>query len=170
MSLRAFSRQCISNSLWALVYAACAWLALNLAPSASYQSIFWPCAGLALAMVLLYGYGALLAVFMGGFFVYCLHAPIYHSPAGLVLFMALILVPVVQAGLGRYLINQYCSSDFWIFSDWRRLLRMVLAGGVLPAVFTSVSLLLALEFYSITNFNSGFYLGISVFIANTTKL
>ena len=154
----------------AIVFSLCIYLSLTLAPAASYQSVFWPLAGVALAVVMVRGYWHLISLFASLCVTYGLHTELYLTWGGSVLLVALIVLPVVQLGLGRWLIQYYCDDNFWVFADARKLLHLIIAGGLLPAFASAVVLTVILQSYANINIIASIDVALSIFFGNACSV
>ncbi|HEY7771837.1 MAG TPA: PAS domain S-box protein [Marinagarivorans sp.] len=154
----------------ACLFAFCIYWSLTLAPAASYQSVFWPLAGVALAALLTRGFWHLLPLLLASAFVYLLYYDFNSTWQGILLSVTLIALPALQAGLGCRLIQRYCDKDLWVFADARKLLQLILAGGLLPAALTSVLLTLVLQLYAQLDLTASVDIALSLAFGNACSV
>ncbi|HSW03374.1 CHASE domain-containing protein [Aquabacterium sp.] len=123
--------------LTALAYVGAGQLALLLAIPPSYAAPIYPPAGIALAVVLVYGYRALPGVLAGAFFVNALLA----HPRGLppmtaqLLALAIAIGATAQAGVGAWLVRRRSSSR--ALAEPRDVLAFCLYGAVLACLLNA---------------------------------
>ena len=153
-----------------VAFSFCIYLSLTLAPAASYQSVFWPLAGVALAVVLVRGQWHLLSLFAALCITYLLNTELYLTIKGSVLLVALILMPVMQVAAGHWIIKRHCDANLWVFADARKLLQLIIAGGLLPAFISAAFLTLFLQFYAKIDFQASIDVALSLFLGNVCSV
>ncbi|WP_054113768.1 PAS domain S-box protein [Marinagarivorans algicola] len=148
--------------LASLLYYCCVSLSIDFAPSASYQSVFWPASGVAVSLLLLRGNIHALSIMLGGLFAYAFsqrlsfnslvndpYTPVLLSVflAHVLLISSLVFVPALQAYLAAKWVRLFCVDSLWVFTRGTQLWRLIIMAGVFPAVICVACLLPALWLY-----------------------
>lgn len=136
MSIAKWLAYSLESIAAALVYAVVVIVSIWLAPSAIYHSIFWPSAGLALALVALRGNFHTISLLLGGVLAYgIIYVSARHESVAWLLLMHVVMAPV-QAYFGARWLKRYCGDDLWLFADLTRLIRFI-AVAVVPAAINA---------------------------------
>ncbi len=163
IALHALTPKAVEVLLAALLYCGCVSLSIDFAPSASYQSVFWPASGVAVALLLLRGNLHALSVMLGGLLAYVTSQrlslnSLFNDPytsdldavflAHVFLVSSLVFVPVLQAYLAAKWVRFFCVDGLWVFTHGAQLWRLMMMAGVFPAVLCVACLLPALWLYA----------------------
>lgn len=117
-----------------LLFALVILCSIGLAPSLVYHSVFWPAAGIALALVVLRGHWHLVSLTAGSALAYAfVYTSIKQQDASLIILAHVLMVPV-QTGLSSYWLKRYCGEQLWLFVSAGCLLRFVAIAIVAAAM------------------------------------
>lgn len=154
------------HAIFIVSYALLSFVFITFAPSAAYQSVFWPCSGVALVFTLFLGYRAIASLILSALAVYCILSFTRHEEINFLTLGVVVLLPALQAALACFLVNYFNGRNYWLFNHWRRFLGFIFFGGFIPAVLLSLCLTSYLCYEKSLGFSEVFYIGLSVFFGN----